>query len=301
MLLSTLLVLETYPRLLLTPANDSYRYFLLLIVVAFARSVSGQQYQCEDTANQPEPITLWRRVDPETPINNQRYGPGIVDEPPEPAPTSLGTYKCPGDGTNMVPSGNVANPEDFIKIVNLAPDGSHVELEVFQGFTTGDIPFVALQKTDVATGSVSCSPSEASPVPTGSLVMRVNAKCDMAQKMSTVTVYAGSPGSSVAAGCAEVPGVTMYTFNLPCTCPEVVTTQSVPNPPVAVDDTTSTLVNTPVDVSVLDNDSDPDGDQLTVVDTTPSAQGGTCAIAGDMVTYTYVLHPVTIFKICPIF
>jgi hypothetical protein len=57
----------------------------------------------------------------------------------------------------------------------------------------------------------------------------------------------------------------------------------VNNPPVAVDDSATTDEDTPVDVNVLANDSDPDGDTLTVSDyDTSSTQGGTvnCADTG---------------------
>jgi subtilisin family serine protease len=43
-----------------------------------------------------------------------------------------------------------------------------------------------------------------------------------------------------------------------------VTITPVEDPPLAVDDTTSTNEDSPVDVAVLDNDSDPDGDTLSV-------------------------------------
>jgi hypothetical protein len=62
----------------------------------------------------------------------------------------------------------------------------------------------------------------------------------------------------------------------------------VNGPPVAVDDSVTTLKNTPVDVNVLGNDSDPDGDALIVSDYQPSsAQGGTVRCTdGGMCTYS---------------
>ncbi|WP_432199573.1 Ig-like domain-containing protein [Erythrobacter sp. W53] len=57
------------------------------------------------------------------------------------------------------------------------------------------------------------------------------------------------------------------------------------DPPVAVDDTTTTLEDTPVTIPVLGNDSDVDGDPLTVTDAT--APNGTVVINPDgTVTYT---------------
>jgi hypothetical protein len=55
--------------------------------------------------------------------------------------------------------------------------------------------------------------------------------------------------------------------------------------PVAEDDTASTVQDTPVDIAVLDNDSDPDGDTLTVVDV-GIASDGTATTDGSQVTYT---------------
>ena len=55
--------------------------------------------------------------------------------------------------------------------------------------------------------------------------------------------------------------------------------------PVAIDDRVSTPNATPIVIDVLDNDSDPNGDALTVVAvTTPS--NGSVARSGDIVTYT---------------
>ncbi len=55
-------------------------------------------------------------------------------------------------------------------------------------------------------------------------------------------------------------------------------------PPVAVDDTTTTAFATPVTIDVLANDSDPDGDALTIVAVTQPA-GGTTQIVNNEVDY----------------
>ncbi len=52
-------------------------------------------------------------------------------------------------------------------------------------------------------------------------------------------------------------------------------------PPVAVNDTATTPVGQPIDVPVLDNDSDPDGDLLTVTSVTVPAGQGTATINPD--------------------
>ncbi len=57
------------------------------------------------------------------------------------------------------------------------------------------------------------------------------------------------------------------------------------SPPVAVDDSATTDQNTPVTVNVLANDSDPDGNPLTVTSVTTPANGNATFTASD-VTYT---------------
>jgi gliding motility-associated-like protein len=59
----------------------------------------------------------------------------------------------------------------------------------------------------------------------------------------------------------------------------------VNDPPIAVDDAASTPQDTPVDIDVLNNDSDPDSDPITV--TSAAASNGTVVINGDgTITYT---------------
>ena len=59
-------------------------------------------------------------------------------------------------------------------------------------------------------------------------------------------------------------------------------------PPVAANDTATTALNTAVTLSVLANDSDPDGDALTVTATSTPAHGSVTANADNTVTYTPV-------------
>jgi hypothetical protein len=66
----------------------------------------------------------------------------------------------------------------------------------------------------------------------------------------------------------------------------IVVTAGPNNPPVAVDDDVATDEDTPVVIDVLANDSDPDGDALTVIEVTQPASGSV-AIGGDnTITYT---------------
>jgi len=64
-----------------------------------------------------------------------------------------------------------------------------------------------------------------------------------------------------------------------------VTVTGVNDPPVAVDDTAGTSENTAVTIDVLNNDSDPDGDTLTV-DSVTQGSHGSVINNGDGLTYT---------------
>jgi subtilisin family serine protease len=59
----------------------------------------------------------------------------------------------------------------------------------------------------------------------------------------------------------------------------------VNSPPLAVDETASTPKDTPTDIAVLDNDSDPDGDALSVTSATDPANGTTTVNLDNTVHY----------------
>jgi hypothetical protein len=61
--------------------------------------------------------------------------------------------------------------------------------------------------------------------------------------------------------------------------------ESINHPPVAVDDTVTTPQDTTLNIDVLSNDTDPDGDILMVVEVSNSVNG-TTAISGTKVVYT---------------
>ena len=65
-----------------------------------------------------------------------------------------------------------------------------------------------------------------------------------------------------------------------------ITVIPVNDPPVAVDDSETTDEDTPVTVAVLTNDSDPDGDALSVIGTTDPANGSITVNADGTITYT---------------
>jgi hypothetical protein len=64
-----------------------------------------------------------------------------------------------------------------------------------------------------------------------------------------------------------------------------VTVRADNQPPAAVDDSAVTLVNTPVEVPVLANDDDPDGDPLSIA-AAGAPLHGTAVISGTVVWYT---------------
>ena len=64
-----------------------------------------------------------------------------------------------------------------------------------------------------------------------------------------------------------------------------ITVEGAVDAPLTADDVVVTLAGTPIDVDVLANDSDPNGDPLTLVAVTAPAFG-TATFAGSVVTYT---------------
>ena len=99
----------------------------------------------------------------------------------------------------------------------------------------------------------------------------------------TVIVYTPTPGFS---------GVDRFNYTIgdghggAATATVTVTVTPQPNrPPVAVDDAATTVSGQPVVVNVLANDSDPDGDTLTIIGVTTPASGSVVA-NGSSVTYT---------------
>src|SRR5262249_48694671 len=63
------------------------------------------------------------------------------------------------------------------------------------------------------------------------------------------------------------------------------TVQVTDSPPVSNNDSATTAQSKPVSISVLANDTDPDGDPLSVVNLTAPANG-TTSFSNDVVTYT---------------
>ena len=66
-----------------------------------------------------------------------------------------------------------------------------------------------------------------------------------------------------------------------------VTVTAVNDPPVAVDDTASTPEDTAIDINVISNDTDADGDTLSVTAVTTPTSGTAAIVAGSTTTVTY--------------
>ena len=122
----------------------------------------------------------------------------------------------------------------------------------------------------------------------------------------TLTITAVTPpanGSATISGNAIVytpaagfSGVDRFTYTIgdgrggTATANVAVTVTPQPNrPPVAVNDAATTLLDTPVVINVLANDSDPDGDPLTIIGVTTPANGSVSATATN-ITYTPALR-----------
>jgi len=77
-----------------------------------------------------------------------------------------------------------------------------------------------------------------------------------------------------------------YFFKLPDTDGDGITDVCDNAPPDAINDSPETLANISVDIDVLANDTDPDGDSLSIDSTSNGPSNGSVAIVGDVITYT---------------
>ena len=117
---------------------------------------------------------------------------------------------------------------------------------------------------------------------------------DFAEKDGTViapiteTQWIPSDGSGTLTGSYEdeSPINLLFYSNIAINLVDTGTTPPENNPPVAVDDSAETTVNTPVTINVLTGDSDPDGDDLSVDSLTQPANGSAADNGDGTVTYT---------------
>ncbi|MBP8272817.1 MAG: tandem-95 repeat protein, partial [Acidobacteria bacterium] len=106
------------------------------------------------------------------------------------------------------------------------------------------------------------------------------------------TVTQNANGSLTYTPATNYTGTDSYTYkakdaagNLSNTATVTITITPVNDPPVAVNDAATTPANTPVTVTVLTNDTDPDGDTLSVVSFTPPTTG-TVTRTGNQLIFT---------------
>jgi hypothetical protein len=104
----------------------------------------------------------------------------------------------------------------------------------------------------------------------------------------TATYNVTSDDVSPLVNTATVSGTDALSRSVDAIATASVTITHVNHPPVAINDTYITTLNTPVTISVLDNDFDPDGDTLTVVSATNGTYGSVVYNASN-VTYTPAL------------
>ena len=145
---------------------------------------------------------------------------------------------------------------------------------------------------------------------------------DGAATIATTTAPSAAAGTIEVSGdaitftpAANFTGTATFTYTLAdpdgdtATATVTVTVTPVNDPPVAVDDTATTPEDTPVTIDVLDNDSDVDGDTITVTAVTQPSSGGTVSINGDgtvrltpaanfsgTVTFTYTVSDGTVTR-----
>jgi hypothetical protein len=104
----------------------------------------------------------------------------------------------------------------------------------------------------------------------------------------TATYNVTSDDVSPLVNTATVSGTDALSRSVDAIATASVTITHVNHPPVAINDTYITTLNTPVTIPVLDNDFDPDGDTLTVVSATNGTYGSVVYNASN-VTYTPAL------------
>jgi uncharacterized protein (DUF302 family) len=134
-------------------------------------------------------------------------------------------------------------------------------------------------------------------VPTSIDVLNNDSDAD-GDALTVVSVTTPASGTATIAGNMVVytafvpfPGTDAFNYTISdgqggtATATVRITAGTIPNtPPVAGDDFVSTQIAVPVIIPVLDNDSDADGDPLTILSVTTPAQG-TATITGFLVTY----------------
>jgi uncharacterized repeat protein (TIGR01451 family) len=149
-------------------------------------------------------------------------------------------------------------PPDAVDDSTSTAENASVDVDVLANDTDADgDTLVVSASTQPANGTVSCTTTTCTYVPTAGFT---------GTDSFTYTISDGRGGTDTAT--------------------VTVTVSAPPNtPPTAADDVQSTVAGTPVDVNVLGNDTDPDGDTLTITGSTNGANG-TVSCTASVCTYT---------------
>ena len=168
------------------------------------------------------------------------------------------------DAVTAVPTATAVNaPPVAVDDATITPQDTPVDVDVVANDTDPD-PEDTLSVTAVT------APSNGAAMITPGSSTTVTYIPDLAFNGADTFDYTVSDGTVTATGTVTV---TVTTAN---------------EPPDAANDHAATYENTPVDIDVVDNDSDPDGDPLSVVAVTAPSNGTAMITPGSSTTVTYI-------------
>jgi hypothetical protein len=218
------------------------------------------------------------------------------DSDPDGDPLTVQSVTTPGIGTAVIRNNQVVytpgpatagNTDTFSYTINDGRGGTATANVTVTLTAPPDRPPVAV--ADTAT-TVSATPV--------TIAVLANDSDPDGDPLTIQSVTAPTLGTAAISGtvvvytpAAGVVGTDRFTYTIndgrggTATANVTVTITAPPNgPPIAVDDATTTAFATPVTIDVLANDSDPDGDPLTIVSVTTPI-GGTATIVANQILY----------------
>ena len=217
------------------------------------------------------------------------------DSDPDGDPLTIAALSAPASGTAVVSGNQVAytpaagftGTDRFTYTISDGRGGSATATVVVTVTAPPNRPPVAV---DDAAATVAATPV--------SIDVLANDSDPDGDPLAIAALTAPASGTAVISGnrvaytpTAGFTGTDRFTYTISdgrggsATATVVVTVSPPPNrPPVAIDDAASTTPATPVTINVLANDSDPDGDPLSITAVTPPA-AGTATINGSTIVY----------------
>lgn len=218
------------------------------------------------------------------------------DTDPDGDPLSVTNLTVPANGTATVANG----------IVTYTPKSAFVGTDTFtyqasDGSAASNVATVTIQvnattNTPPVAANDTASTNKNSAVSIPVLANDTDANGDvlsvanLTQPASGSTVVLNANGTVTYTPKAGFAGTDTFTYKASDGTAQsnvaTVTVQVINRAPVAINDTASAAKNTAVTISVLANDSDPDGDPLTVTGLTQPANGTLTLNANGTVTYT---------------